>query len=608
MQKEGAVAVSSDSGFFTPTYGGGARKKNPYTIDGNKLDWVDKEFGTAVSAWSGYTKKPRLPNGKEDSDEELHKMYLKAMEFLSKLPKTPTTPTTPTAPTSGSGAGQSKVKEPKRAKDCPIPGTHSHAPFDSASTWNCHPVGQKHHQSLVARGAHKPEGTKEEIKPEGTEGVEEEQDTEQKVKQPSGYAVGQYEWREAEDEDNFKGYKISKKPGIKTLVNVDFEKSDDPASFTGAIMLNVNEAGKTSNHKYTAEQTGRTSALKFSRQDSFITDLEVARETLDKDIDDGVDEAAIIYLMEQTAFRIGRPGTKSKKKGKKVTSEDFDESGEKITYGASTILSKHVNVDGDSVVFNFPAKGGVQIPDKTIEDPKLAKIISDRLDKNKPEESLFKADHQQTRQYLQRTVGKEYILHDIRTLKATEKALEYVTGQETPTTKDEFDELVRGAAIAASDFLHNEPVMAMGTYVNHAAVFGPMMQNLGIEKIKLTKKKGEETGVSTERAKKEPKTVEAPPEGEVQQPASAPEKPKKQRTPRQEPTAQPKAAPKELPADVPDAPKGVTKETKARIKRFFDGGLSIRQIANKMEMPFEIVKPIIQRISDKYEAKDFPPL
>ena len=375
-------------------------------------------------------------------------------------------------------------------------------------------------------------------------------------------------------------------------MNVDYENSDDPAAFEGAVMLTVGKSGAPT-YNYTEEQLGRKKAAKFNRQGSFITDIEVARTTINKDVEDDVDEAAIVYMMEQTGFRIGRPGTKSKKKGAKVTSEDFDEKGEKVTYGASTILNKHVNIDGDDVIFNFPSKGGVQIPDKTITDPTLAKILGNRVDRNRPEEPIFKSDHRQTREYLKRTIGRDYILHDIRTMKATEKALEHIKTQELPTSKDEFDNLVRSTADFVSDFLHNEPHVAMGTYVNHAAVFGSMMQQLGIESVQYSKGKGKEKGVSVERTRKPKETAGAVP-------AAAPETQQQQSVPAQQ------QAPQQLPPDVPKAPSGVSKETKMQIKHHFDSGMSIKEIAKKLEMPFEVVKPIIQRISAQYEAKDYP--
>ena len=216
----GTVITSTDTGFFAPTYGGGVRKKNPYTVDGNKMDWLDKDFGTAVSAWHRYYDKPRLPTGEEEEDFELNKRYLKAIEYFLKAPKMPSTPTTLTTPKAGATvAGTGKAAGgAKGQKSCP-PGMHSHEPMDSAATANCHMITTRHQAGLVARGAHKPLGAEgKEVDEQGRDAPppETEEGTIPKgatTGPTSGYSVSQYEWREAsEDDDEFAGYKINKKP------------------------------------------------------------------------------------------------------------------------------------------------------------------------------------------------------------------------------------------------------------------------------------------------------------------------------------------------------------------------------------------------------------
>jgi DNA topoisomerase-1 len=119
--------------------------------------------------------------------------------------------------------------------------------------------------------------------------------------------------------------------------------------------------------------------------------------------------AAVVYLISKTAFRIGGE----------------EEKGDVKAYGASTLLNKHVRVSGDTVIFDFVAKKGVQVTQRTT-DPALAKIVNDRKT-SKWSDQLFNIGQGQVRSYFKSIAGSQFLVKDYRNWHATNMALELMS-------------------------------------------------------------------------------------------------------------------------------------------------------------------------------------
>jgi len=163
---------------------------------------------------------------------------------------------------------------------------------------------------------------------------------------------------------------------------------------------------------------------------------------LKRDLD--APESQVLYLITQTAFRIGdRPDSKT----------------EHTAYGATSLLGKHVKVDGDTTTFDFIGKEGVR-QHHVVKDPLIAKYVQGK----KPDERLFPVSVEKVRNKWKELGGDK--VHDIRSLIATRIAKRIVDKSPTPTTRKELIELQKKAADLASKKLGNRPSEALNTYID----------------------------------------------------------------------------------------------------------------------------------------------
>ncbi|MEK6820751.1 MAG: hypothetical protein AABX71_03505, partial [Nanoarchaeota archaeon] len=163
------------------------------------------------------------------------------------------------------------------------------------------------------------------------------------------------------------------------------------------------------------------------------------------------EEAAVLYLIAKTGFRIGsEKDTKAKKKA----------------YGASTLEKQHIRIDGDKIKFHFIGKKGVMI-DKTIADPLLAKIISAKL--NRKQNQIFKTDDGRARSYLKSLPGgKPFLVKDFRTYIGTEVALKEINRvpkSKVPSNGTQLKKRLREIAEKVAKVLGNTPAVALRSYI-----------------------------------------------------------------------------------------------------------------------------------------------
>jgi DNA topoisomerase-1 len=138
------------------------------------------------------------------------------------------------------------------------------------------------------------------------------------------------------------------------------------------------------------------------------------------------------------------------------------------TFGASSLRTEHVTVDGATLRFQFPGKGG-KTHDLTVVDAVLADYVKTR--KASGAETLFPHEGADTLEYLQSiSGGAKFKVHDLRTWYATTYADHLVTTAVTaglaPTTVKEQKAFRKAVATTVANRLGNTPGMALKTYIH----------------------------------------------------------------------------------------------------------------------------------------------
>jgi DNA topoisomerase-1 len=137
--------------------------------------------------------------------------------------------------------------------------------------------------------------------------------------------------------------------------------------------------------------------------------------------------------------------------------------GETESFGASSLLLKHVTLDGNTMRFQFPGKKAVP-QDVVVTDAVLAGYVRERT----VERQLFPHDASATLRYM-KSVGARKV-HDLRTWKANELATalleELLANGERPKTKKEVKQLQKAIASRVAETLGNTPSVAMKSYID----------------------------------------------------------------------------------------------------------------------------------------------
>ena len=229
-------------------------------------------------------------------------------------------------------------------------------------------------------------------------------------------------------------------------------------------------AGRTQ-YLYSSERTAKKAAGKWSRLRAFGKVVNV----LDSAIEKGArrnDEGLILDIIKHTAFRIGsHADTKAKVQA----------------YGVSTLLAKHVKVNGDRVEFNFIGKEGVK-NHKVIRDPQIAEALAKRLARAKtPNDSLFGVDDNHVRRaFHELPKANSFLVKDYRTFIGTQAAFAAVKKMSAPQNAIQFIKARREVAGKVAQVLGNTPTIAMKAYIA-PEVFSYWLGQLAIKGIELKK-------------------------------------------------------------------------------------------------------------------------
>ena len=246
----------------------------------------------------------------------------------------------------------------------------------------------------------------------------------------------------AEDKQRLKDLKIP--PAWKNV-----RLNPNPNGALQAVGTDVK--GRTQ-YRYSAEHSAEAAAEKFARLQEFNEALPSLREKISEDLSsddpDTREAASVLYMIDKTGFRIG---------------SDSDTGADKKAFGASTMLAKHVKVNGDKTTFKFTGKKGVQVR-KTVEDEQLAQILSERKEQGG---RLFSTSDKKVRDYMS-SRAKGFSPKDFRTWHGTAEALKAISKMPKPKDAKAFKASQKKVGKIVSDFLGNTPTVALASYIDPA--------------------------------------------------------------------------------------------------------------------------------------------
>jgi DNA topoisomerase-1 len=168
--------------------------------------------------------------------------------------------------------------------------------------------------------------------------------------------------------------------------------------------------------------------------------------------------ACSVRLLDVGFFRIG--------------SEDYAERNE--SFGLTTMLRKHVTIDGDQLVFDFPAKSG-QRRIQAIADGAALQVVGELKRRRGGSQLLaYRVDGawselhaDEVNEYIKRGSGGEFTAKDFRTWNATVlAAVALAADDERPRTRTTRERRVTAAVKTVAAYLGNTPAVARASYVD----------------------------------------------------------------------------------------------------------------------------------------------
>jgi len=134
------------------------------------------------------------------------------------------------------------------------------------------------------------------------------------------------------------------------------------------------------------------------------------------------------------------------------------------TYGASSLLTRHVMLNGNTIRARFPGKKGVP-QDQTFHDPLLAGYIRQR--KASKATRLFDHRAEDTLSYWKKVSGeKDVRVHDLRTLIGSVTAAKLLEREPKPKTPKEYKALRKKIAQTVARRLGNTGGTTLSKYIH----------------------------------------------------------------------------------------------------------------------------------------------
>jgi DNA topoisomerase-1 len=171
--------------------------------------------------------------------------------------------------------------------------------------------------------------------------------------------------------------------------------------------------------------------------------------------------AVVVSLLDRTLIRVGN--------------EEYAR--QNHSYGLTTMLNRHVSIEGSSIRFKFLGKSRIR---HTIEvhDRRLAKIVA-RIEELPGQELFHYVDDDgathpvsssDVNAYLQEIAGEHFTAKDFRTWWGTVLALVELSQQETPASERAGQQTIRDAVRSVAARLGNTPAICRKCYI-HPQIF-----------------------------------------------------------------------------------------------------------------------------------------
>ncbi|SCL33310.1 DNA topoisomerase IB [Micromonospora nigra] len=173
--------------------------------------------------------------------------------------------------------------------------------------------------------------------------------------------------------------------------------------------------------------------------------------------------ATVTRLLDMGTFRVG---------------SDQYAVGDDPTYGVATLRPEHARSRAGCVVFEFPAKGGVEQV-RRIEDPELCQVLTNLRRRRGTAQRLFgywdgrdwrDVRSDEINDYLREASGGEMTAKDFRTWHATVLAATELAGAGTARSATARRRAVAGVMRQVAELLGNTPTVARTSYVDPRVV------------------------------------------------------------------------------------------------------------------------------------------
>jgi DNA topoisomerase IB len=235
-----------------------------------------------------------------------------------------------------------------------------------------------------------------------------------------------------------------------------------PDPFGHIQATGVDAAGRRQ-YLYHERWQQRAAQRKFEAVRRFARTLPTLRRTVSRDLGrEGVPReralACAVRLLDRGFFRIG--------------GEEYAESND--SYGVATVLREHASLNGEEIVFDFPAKSG-QRRIQSIRDPAVLRTIKTmrRRRSGPPDLLVFKEDgawhdvrSTDINEYIQARAGEEFSAKDFRTWHGTVLAAVELAQLGHESRKGSRETAVREAVRRVADRLGNTPAVCRSSYID----------------------------------------------------------------------------------------------------------------------------------------------
>jgi DNA topoisomerase-1 len=234
----------------------------------------------------------------------------------------------------------------------------------------------------------------------------------------------------------------------------------------GHIQATGSDARGRKQYRYHDRWRERRDRQKFDAMVDFARSLPKLRDQVERDLRRHKISrervlACAVRLLDRGFFRIGAEG--------------YAEENE--TYGLATMRKRHVTIEGNTLVFDYEAKGGKRRV-QTIADPKVSRLIKTLRERRGAGHELLAyrngsewRDIRSTEinDYIKDTIGEEHSAKDFRTWNATvlaAVALAASARQRDMSTKGGRNRAKRDAVNQVSHYLGNTPAVCRASYID----------------------------------------------------------------------------------------------------------------------------------------------